>query len=264
MKSLVRHARDLKHIVIAPDDPLRAHGPETDTREQKHQGIVNHNPYDTEDQKAQYLKRCRHEVHLVRGIDHHAHRRDRIHECTQVHLPEGHHKSRIYRQQQQEIHFAGPHELGQIGAIDQKESLEKLLNEMTGTNQHHHLPFGPRSDVVRMEIKHADETKLKGEPEGFHHNPHQKVRYENHLASHRVLPQCRIDAEIPGDARPATIPDPRSARRSRDLDCGRQPWRAALWIMGFGLRISDFGFPHYPPTAEYFLMPLSHINRAIP
>ena len=43
VKGLVGQTRDVEHVVVAPDDSLGPHGPETHRREQEHERVVNEN-----------------------------------------------------------------------------------------------------------------------------------------------------------------------------------------------------------------------------
>ena len=40
----IRHPRNVEQIIIAPDNSLRAHRPEANARQQKHQRVMNENP----------------------------------------------------------------------------------------------------------------------------------------------------------------------------------------------------------------------------
>ena len=105
-------------------------------------------------------------------------------------------KTRIHRQQEEKIQFARADEFGKLRAIDEEKRLEDLLDEMARADQHHHLPFGPRADVVRVQIQDADETELQPEPKDFDENPEEKVAFETHLAGDGIFPQRDINAEI--------------------------------------------------------------------
>ena len=100
----------------------------------------------------------------MQRIGHDRRRRTGVDEAAEVHLPEGNDKARVDRQQQEKIEFSGADEFGKIGAIDEEECLEDLLDEMARADEHHDLPFGPGADVVRVQIEHADETQLQSEP----------------------------------------------------------------------------------------------------
>src|SRR5882672_5582566 len=67
---------------------------------------------------------------------------------------------------------------------------------MTGADQHHDLPFRPAPNVIGVQVKDPDQTKLQAEPKQLDKNPEQEVALEDHLAGHRVLPQGSVDAQI--------------------------------------------------------------------
>ena len=58
-------------------------------------------------QEAQHLWESRHKAQLPRGINHHRHRRPGIDETAEVNLPEGNDESRVDREHQEKVHFAG-------------------------------------------------------------------------------------------------------------------------------------------------------------
>jgi hypothetical protein len=49
------------------------------------------------------------------------------------------------------VEFAGADELGEVGAIDEKQGLEDLLDEVAGADQEDDLPFGPAGDAVGVQ-----------------------------------------------------------------------------------------------------------------
>src|SRR5207253_788335 len=111
----------------------------------------------------------------------------------QIHLPKRDDKARIDRQQKQEIELAAANEFRKIRAVDQKKGLKNLLNEMAGANQHHHLPFGPRADMVRVQVENTDETELEAEPKQFDEDPEQEIAFEDHLARDGVFPKRGVN-----------------------------------------------------------------------
>src|SRR6267154_4438426 len=67
---------------------------------------------------------------------------------------------------------------------------------MTRADQHYHLPFCPAPNVIRVQVKDSDQTKLQAEPKQLDKNPEEEVALEDHLPRHRVLPQTGVDAQI--------------------------------------------------------------------
>src|ERR1017187_10315349 len=106
-------------------------------------------------------------MQLVGRIRHDRQRGSSVDESAKIHLPQRYDEARVDRQQQEEIQFARAHELGEVRAVDQKERLEYLLDEMTGPDQEDDFPFGPGADVLSVQVEHADEAELEAEPEQF-------------------------------------------------------------------------------------------------
>ncbi len=75
-----------------------------------------------------------------------------------------------------------------------------MLDEAAGADEHDNLPFGPRADVVGMEVKDADEAELESEPEEFDDDPEQEVALESHFACDGVFPKSGVDGGVTGDA----------------------------------------------------------------
>ena len=102
---------------------------------------------DAEDLQRRWLK-----VHLSPCVNDYRDRGERVYKRAQIHLPERNHKARVHRHQEQKIQFAGANQFRQVRAVNEKESLEHLLNEMTRSDQSHHLPFCPGADVVGVQV----------------------------------------------------------------------------------------------------------------
>ena len=145
------------------------------------------------------MERIGYEVHLVRGVAHDRQREGRVDECAEIHLAQRDDKAGVNRQEQKEIEFAGADEFGKVGAVDEEEGLGKLLDEGARADEHDDLPFGPRADVIGVEVKDADEAELEAEPEEFDDDPKQKVALENHFAGDGVFPESCVNGKITRD-----------------------------------------------------------------
>ena len=83
-------------------------------------------------------------------------------------MTQRHEKARVDGKKEHEIHFARMNHFRKLRAINQKESLEELLDKVARANQHYHLPFRPSSDGIGMQVNHTIEPQLQGKPEQFH------------------------------------------------------------------------------------------------
>ena len=136
------------------------------------------------------------QLQLVRGERHHARGERGVGKRRDVHLPQRDDEPRVDRQQQQEIHPARAHQLGQVRAVDEEERLVDFLDEIARAGQQHHLPNRPRADGVGLGKNDADERELQSEPAQLHENPEQEVALEGHLARDGGPPQRAVDGEI--------------------------------------------------------------------
>ena len=83
------------------------------------------------------------QLQLSRRHRHHTHRKRGIDEGPEIHRSQRDQEPRIHGQQQQKIHFTGPHQLGKVRAVRQEKRLIELLDEITRADEQNHLPFCP-------------------------------------------------------------------------------------------------------------------------
>ncbi len=173
-KGVVGYPRDVKEVVVTPNDALGADGPEADGGQQEHQGVVNQYARHAQDEEAEHLDRGGHERDLAGGVGHDCHGKAGINKGAEVHLPEGNDEAGVDREQEQKVQFAGANEFGKIGAVDEEEGLEKLLDEVAPANEHDDLPFGPGADVFGVQVKHTDKAELESEPKKLDDDPEEE------------------------------------------------------------------------------------------
>jgi hypothetical protein len=195
-KRLIRQPRDVEHLIIAPHDALRAHRPETDCREQKHQRVMDEDAHHAQCAEAGDLQQRGMRARLVRGIDQDAQAERRVDERAQIHHAQRDEKPRVHGQRHEEIHFARADQFREVRAIRQEKCLIDLLDEIACADEHDHLPFRPGTDGIRLRKNHRDKTQLQTEPQELHDDPEKEIALERHLARHGIGPQRGVKAEI--------------------------------------------------------------------
>ncbi len=93
-EGFVGHAGNVEEVVVAPDDALGANGPEADGGEEEHQGVVDDNADDAEDEEAKDLEEVRQRAYFagnvshVQGVGHGREGEGAVDKCAEVDLAE--------------------------------------------------------------------------------------------------------------------------------------------------------------------------------
>lgn len=82
-----------------------------------------------------------------------------------------------------------------MGAIDEEEGLEDLLDELAGSDEEDDLVAGPAGDAFCMEVEDVDEAELECEPGEFDDDPEQEIDLERHFPDEGVADEHGIDAQ---------------------------------------------------------------------
>jgi len=128
---------------------------------------VNEDANHAQGQKGEDVPEAGNELQPVRGIDDDGGGGTGIDEAPQVHLAQGDDEAGVDGEHEEEIEFAGANEFGEVGAVDEEEGLENLLDELAGADEEDDLPFGPGADGVGVEVNDADEGELQTWNEGI-------------------------------------------------------------------------------------------------
>jgi hypothetical protein len=128
--------------------------------------------------------------------DHNCYSDQRVNQAVEAELTGRAGKLRIDRLQQNEIEFAGADQLGQIHQIHIEECLEKLADDLMGSDKQNHLPFCPITYRADLAVNYLDKHQLSDKPERFNDEPQRKIQLEIHLPDQGVAEHDPVDRPV--------------------------------------------------------------------
>src|SRR6266568_7608743 len=192
----IRITRDIEKVEIAIHQSLRANDPKAHRGQAEHDGVMHGDSETKCDNIEQDGKRVRHDAELGQRDTNHGGAEQSVDNAVEPELFRGNRELAVDWQHQNGIQFSHPHELRDICEVHEKESLEKLCDDLVCADQQHHFPFRPVTDVIDIPKNDAEENDLPAEPKNLDHHPQQEVRLETQVADERVAQHDGIDFDV--------------------------------------------------------------------
>ena len=189
----VRVAPYVEEAVVTVNQTLGSDHPETRGGEDQHDAVVDEDAAANRHDVEQDLRRRGDDGELPEREKNDACTDKRVDHIVHAELLERDDELRVDRQQEHEVHPAGPDEFRKICQIHVEEGLKELADQLVCSNEQDDLPFRPSADHSHVGEDHLDEDDLAQEPEHLHEHPEQKVEFETHLADERVPEHHPID-----------------------------------------------------------------------
>src|SRR6476646_9377701 len=188
--------RNVQKVEIAIHQSLCADDPKAHRSQREHDGVMHSDSETKRDNIKQNGKRVRHHAQLGQRDTDHRGAQQSVDNAVESELFRGNRELAVDWQHQKRIQFSHAHELGDICEIHEKESLEKLRDNLVCADQQHYFPFRPVTDVIDISKNDAEKNDLPAEPQNLDHHPQQEVRLKAQVADERVAQHDGIDFDV--------------------------------------------------------------------
>src|SRR5436190_6967303 len=182
----VRITRDIEKVEIAIHQSLRADDPKAHRSQGEHDGVMYGDSKTKRHNIEQNGKRVWHDAQLGQRDTNHRGAEQSVDNAIESELFRGNRELAVDWQHQNGIQFPHAHEFGDICEVHEKESLEKLRDNLVCADEEHHFPFRPVADVIDISKNDAEKNDLAARPQNLDHHPQQKVRLETQIPDEGV------------------------------------------------------------------------------
>ena len=156
----VRIPRDIEHIVVAKDQPLRTDDPERDRRQTEEHRVVNRHPERDRHHIQRHLMRLRCDRQLHQAEHHNRHAHQRVDDVIHPKFPRRYRELCIDRQHEEKVQPARADKIGQFRDVHVEERLENLRGDLVRADKHHALPLRPVANPLGVREEDLEKHDL--------------------------------------------------------------------------------------------------------